>query len=593
MNRPEIFSPDWGSESRQLWSVVLAARNGSLRSKLSSLLAQLDIDHCNADQLRVGFSTSLLLDVLDAGGQAWVSDSRLFVSWPDWNGDVGRDAIKRAMHSARDLRPLTEREIERILPLFAGDIDGDTVARVLEHGTFRLVSVDNSHPTGIPYKKAFAAALRYWSMPYRGRTGRMRRFVMTAQHPDLGRHPKIAGILELGDEAPFCRWRDDLLGLSPSSFKDWLRAQKTSSRFKEIAGASAERLRSIRSCLLPTNDGRNLARLSAKSILARQEEIEQAARGRSLVAEHELDGLRDRKRLSYGVRLARGEAALLRLAHQGPELLLSSWDVELDRDLGAGVRALHDILVPRLHLEATICGAVPPFSEALGGKLLISFFTHPAIIQAPLHGERKLLGWSFDLTKLDRHLPNHGMLCLTTKGLYQGHAPMYNRSAAPGQSSAIRMRHLGNTGGHTTTLLSNRTAKFAWRFLDAIESVDQRVSTVYGSGGSKRHRAIESAAVLVGISKSLTMAGIQRPVYGMEFVHNAIEVCWLGSEPNWRVEHYDDEDAFCTAATAFWRDRWLQRAAARIHEFAIAPSFGGELNQQLNHAGKHRELVDT
>jgi hypothetical protein len=149
--------------------------------------------------------------------------------------------------------------------------------------------------------------------------------------------------------------------------------------------------------------------------------------------------LKDRKRLIYGLRLARGEFALAEIADKKRKL-----DI-LDSDLGAGVRALHDIFLPRLHMEATVCGAVPPFAEAYGGKLLTSFLTHPYIVAAPLDSENGLISWSFDLKRLARIMPAHGMLCLTTKGLYAGHAAIYNRASAPGRNAPIRMEHLANT----------------------------------------------------------------------------------------------------------------------------------------------------
>jgi hypothetical protein len=44
-------------------------------------------------------------------------------------------------------------------------------------------------------------------------------------------------------------------------------------------------------------------------------------------------------------------------------------------------------------MEATICGAIPPFAEAYGGKLLIAFLTHPEVIAATRNSESGLIGW--------------------------------------------------------------------------------------------------------------------------------------------------------------------------------------------------------
>jgi len=396
------------------------------------------------------------------------------------------------MAAAREMRPLKNDELSRVQPMFAPDLDGEQLAQILAEGSFELIPASALHPSGIPYAEAFSAALRYWTMPYRGRTGRMRRFVLTASHETLGLHPIVAGILELGDEAPFCTWRDDLLGLSVASLLQWIALDP-----KKNARLAAKRLRSIRKCLRPTSRGRDMATLSYKEILARRRRIEARSRGRSIGGSE--DGgelLKDRKRLIYALRLAQGEFALTEIAEGKREL-----DI-LDSDLGAGVRALHDIFLPRLHMEATVCGAVPPFAEAYGGKLLTSFLSHPYVIAAPLDSESALISWSFDLKRLAQIMPTHGMLCLTTKGLYAGHAALYNRARAPGRNAPIRMEHLANTEGTTTTLLSTRTMQLARKVLDA--TAEKRVSMIYGTGGAKRHRSIEAALTLCGVTRNWT-----------------------------------------------------------------------------------------
>jgi len=55
---------------------------------------------------------------------------------------------------------------------------------------------------------------------------------------------------------------------------------------------------------------------------------------------------------------------------------------------------------------------------------------------------------------------------------------MYNRASAPGGNSPVRMEHLANTEGTTTTLLSTRTMQLARKVLDSAGG--KRVSMVYG-----------------------------------------------------------------------------------------------------------------
>lgn len=558
---PWEFMPDWGHEGRRLWDVIAAAQAGELEATLDAAIAGDEERGGGRDSLRVLFSLSLLRDVLRAGGSVWVRDSRLIVSWPDWSGIEGRRLAQAALVSAREARPLTQKELERVAPLFAPDLDGDQLARVLEEGSFSLRSVSDTNPAGVPYQEAFASALRYWTMPYRGRSGRMRRFVLTAQHSVLGPWPVVAGILELGDEAPFCTWRDDMLGLSPRTFVDWLSAEQLAAKAKQ----AADRLRGLRRCLRATSTGWDLARPEAEHILAQRQAIEAASHGRSLVSVEQHEVLKDRKRLAYGLRLARGELALAKIAAGHPI-------DPRDPDLTAGIRGLHDLVLPRLHMEATVCGAIPPFAQALGGKLMVAFFAHPDVVSATTGAEGELLGWSFDLERLAPQLPDYGMLCLTTKGLYANHAAIYNRAEAPGAEHPLRLMHLANTEGTTTTLLSTRTVRLAEKIIEDVDTGSVGVSKVYGSGGAKRHRAIERATIQVGLPARLAMAGIRRPVYGMPFASNRAAVAWLGENPQWLTRHGETREAYAQRAVDLWHRRWLTRAVDRIRDYALVPS---------------------
>ena len=556
---PIHFAPDWGSENWRLWELLSAANAGMLLESTEEMLAEA-IGTGEHDSSRLAFSLSMLLDVLKAGANAWVRDSRLFVQWPDWNSSEGRDYAHAAMNAARDMRPLTAKELERVRPMFAPDLEGVELATVLREATFRMETTHQFHPTGVPYQEAFNASLRHWSMPYRGRTGRMKRFVLTARHPLLGDHPVVAGIIELGDEAPFCQWRDDLLGLNLRSFLHWI-SVGSREQVKEVVG----RFRSIRRLLRATSDGLDLSKAHAEKVVAMAAELEAAAHGRSTVRDDQRDLLKNRKRLAYGLRLAKGEAALLAYLRNGDLAEHSHWLYE-------GVRGIHDLLIPRVHLEATVCGAVPPFSTGLGGKLVVSFLSHPLIIDATMGSESELLNWSFNYPKLSKILPSSGMLCLTTKGLYANHAAIYTRSEMPGTHNPIRFRHLANTDGVTTTLISDRTTRLAKSVLETPSGISNRVSSVYGSGGAKRHRFIEAATISVGLPARIGFAGIQRPVYGALFVENAPSVCWLNAEPTWTVARSMPPDDFCETASDLWRTRWLERASGRVMEYAIIPT---------------------
>ncbi len=230
--------------------------------------------------------------------------------------------------------------------------------------------------------------------------------------------------------------------------------------------------------------------------------------------------------------------------------------------LSHGVRAIHDLTLPRIHMDVTVCGAVPPFSRALGGKLVVAFLGHPLVRAASGASPGTILEHLFDVDILGELLPRWGLLAVTTKGLYPLHAALYNRADIPGSSGPLRLKKIGETKGETTTFLSLRTGKCARRLLEA-EAGGRRVALAYGTGGAKRHRILESAALAAGLAEEVVHAGIRRPIYGVQFVDNLEAVVWMIEAPRWRIDADVSSQRYSELATALWRARWLSKAVAR------------------------------
>lgn len=655
---------------------------------------------------KAGFVGSFLLDVLRVGGQVAGRESTIRFAWPDWSGPNGREATRLALLSTKEQRALDPLHANSLRKYFLEGIEGSTLATALSGLTFRLVQVpptppsqrsissdaqcvlqlDNT-PSKLPLRELFEFCLRYWSMPYRGRTGRSRRFVVMAtrsadhfgsRNVDMpeahlfvsqaldelfrDKHDEVVvGILELGDEAPFCPWRDDLLGLSPKSFCEWI-AENPLDNLRD----SIKQLKRLR---------RHFRRKFAFSFgdfdirMARARAIVRHSKGLSVNPALEQDDTDDKaeesfvsdeiaakKAATYAGRLIKGEVYLRKilsnLIENAAEVCFDSvpdWSsltrrkraayirnvskqlpIELDpknSDLIGGVRAVHDIMLPRVHMEATVLGAIPPFSDVLGGKAIVSMLSHPAVVAAPMFSDGTILRSVFD-KGIYRHLRDSGALCVTTKGLYAGHSSLYNRASLPGtvsngQTSQLKLLHLANTGGATTTMLSSQTANFAWEVnhehakseiytKSNVEEGPTSVAGDYGSGGAKRHRVLEFAAKLCGIPADKISAGIRRPVYGVRLVSNAPSVCWTGCEPNWLVEFPPSAcrdsggppnnqgltnaerrirlhetlssqsgspgKQWDTHATNYWRAKWLAKAQSRISDTAYVAGIYDLLN---------------
>jgi hypothetical protein len=497
------------------------------------------------DRLRWGCALSILHDVLAAGGSVYAIDSELYAAWPEWSSPQGRELARRALRSTEPSRRVKPAELRRIEPMIAPDTDAEELGRFMGEGRFWLEPVAATHPSGVDYSAAFAVALRSWTMPYRGRSGRSRRFVVVGDAP-WSTAPTVVGLVEVGDEAPYSTERDELLVLQPAAFHEWFCGLP---KRDAIAGRVASVFRGLREAVLPV-EGFPVPR-DLGDVLAAEDDIQLRSSGRS----QSHVGHTEKKRLAYVLRLAHGERFFA-------DLSAGIIPPPNDPSLREGVRALHDLTVPRVHMEATICGALPPFSAALGGKLVVSFLAHPDIVASTKGSPGEIVRSVFDVERIGGLLPVTGMLALTTKGLYPGHSALYNRASVPGvDGTAVPLRKLGETRGESTMLVKERTARLAQRVAEGARETG-RVALVYGTGGSKRMRFLESAAVECGLSQRIVHAGIKRPVYGVRFVGNVPDVIWRGADPDWLVDPSISAAEYSRRATELWRSRWGERSAA-------------------------------
>lgn len=499
------------------------------------------------DRGKMALVLAVLEDIRKAGGTIELIDSEVHASWPDWSGAEGRMLARAALEEASQWAAVAPAVLRRVAPLFASGWTASDVRSFLLDGSFQLVPVDHPHPSGASYKEAFSVALRLWSMPYRGREGRLKRYVLIGTHPTVSPLPTVVGLIEMGDDAPFNSHRDAFAGARVDELLQWM--QRTCSP-QESARTIAQHMRALRAAIRPIAGVE--PRQAASEILASEDMFTARAGGRSQSARD----LTEKKRIAYLLRLAHGERALGALADGASH-------AEVERSLREGVRAVHDLVLPRIHLEATVCGAVPPFAGGLGGKLVASYLGHPSIVDLGSSSRGSIVNeiFSGDVKAL---LPNDGLLLVTTKGLYQGHSALYNRARIPGSTGPIPLKKIGETAGETSTLFSPRTGKLA-HFVVADEGGPQaKVSRVYGSGGAKRHRALETAMVRAGLHQALVHAGIRRPIYGIRLASNIEEILWKGVAPTWRVGYRRDADAYNDAAHDQWRARWASAVERRV-----------------------------
>jgi len=476
-------------------------------------------------KLHLLFALSAIQDLMSWGSTLNVLESQL------WLGKT-KDLINRNENSENLREAMTSLKSSEIS--YFAPITSASALEMLREGELRLelVSPKNNETSDL-----FRQGVTTWSMPYRGREGRSARFILWIIKNGV-KHP--VGIMEVGDDAPYSPLRDLTLGFSIPD-----KESKLNSKMRN-------RLFELRKAIIPDD-------LPIDPTLE-LDEFTVAWNYLSLGDKSVRDRYTDpsvRKRLSYLNRIYHGEFAL------------SSDERWNEKDIGAAVRAIKDVTLNRVHTEVVICGALPPFGNLLGGKLVAMMMNHP-LVRATLDRDiGVLLAGSFDKFKIEQWLPRFGPLLTTTKGLFPNHSTQYNRVRIPLGEGSAKLQKLGLTQGQTMSHISDRTMSFAVEINSRMG--DKGVSREYGSGGAKRQRILQSAARHVGIDANALYADVTRPVYGCLFLSNSQGVVLGGESPEWKDDGMPAQTAneYEAVALNLWREKWFGIAESRHRNMSI------------------------
>ncbi|MCL0083607.1 DUF4338 domain-containing protein [Thermodesulfovibrionales bacterium] len=186
-------------------------------------------------------------------------------------------------------------------------------------------------------------------------------------------------------------------------------------------------------------------------------------------------------------------------------------------------------------LNAQRIGALPPYNDILGGKLVALLMTSNVIrrkFQSKYENKKTILK--------KKKLPSR-LLFITTTGAY-GKSSVYTRLKFHGEEVA---KFIGYTQGSGTFHVPNAL------YEDLVLYLQKRgydVRRGYGSGPSRKLRLIDQALRSLGFMNGAAH-GIQRAVYLFSLTKNLKSVVQKNKRPIW-VHRTIDE------LTDFWKDRW-------------------------------------
>ena len=231
--------------------------------------------------------------------------------------------------------------------------------------------------------------------------------------------------------------------------------------------------------------------------------------------------------------------------------------------------------------DLTICGAIAPYNEILGGKLVAMLAASPELVEAyrrRYSGRPSIIASSMAGRPVVRRAD---LVLVATTGLYGIRPSQYDRLSAPaedlGGAPGSRLRYVylertgtdesesgGKTAGWGTFHFGKNTARSLENWL-MHETGKRRVSYEYGEGASPRLRMLREGLSTLGLDPTeLLVHGLQKTMYVCSLIEQPHKYL-LGLESKARYVLPEEPDAGRVSERIcdWWWARWVVGRARR------------------------------
>jgi hypothetical protein len=479
---------------------------------------------------------------------------------------------------------------------------GDVTAAVCP--VLELVEPNAKDPyTGLRLQDVWRYARLQWSIPYQQTPGRnLHYLVRDAAVPSR----PIIGIAALGNAILGLSQRDDALGWSIASLARRLEGARTSERRRlarhlvAVLRVEVDRIYADDlgiDGLEPRVAVGHLATIERSADSGRRADLREAADERTseyyLTRQaHELvsDGRADevdwvgvattklyrRKRAASLGDLLRALAIFEEAGvDDDPDRLATLLTNEAGRRaIETALRRIKQQAIAENVMEIITCGAIAPYNQILGGKLVAMLMTSPQIvndIRSKYEGKVSLIASGMAGRPIHRE-PVLSML--TTSSLYAYGSAQYNRVRIPGSIAGnegeIRYERVGVTDSFGTVQFASDTTESLTIVARLANSNQRIVNNLFGEGMSPKLRSVRMGLEGLGLQPGEYLRHHSpRLLYAVPLATNSDDVLLglarrpqyvLGSRNGVRVTEQ---------IAAYWFERW---AKARIQRHATLPS---------------------
>ena len=213
-------------------------------------------------------------------------------------------------------------------------------------------------------------------------------------------------------------------------------------------------------------------------------------------------------------------------------------------------------------MEIITCGAVPPYGEILGGKLVAMLMASPRVVsdvRTRYDGRVSLIASGLKGAPVTRD-PN--LTVLTTSSLYSVGSSQYNRIRIPaeivGGEGKVTYTRVGSTDSYGTVHIAPDTASVLVALARLSNENRRLVSHLFGEGVSPKLRALRSGFEALGLDPDVFLRHhAPRLLYAVSLAQNTSDVLFgLTNLPRYTLKTRRSGDGV-QAVADYWRERWL------------------------------------
>ena len=241
----------------------------------------------------------------------------------------------------------------------------------------------------------------------------------------------------------------------------------------------------------------------------------------------------------------------------------------------AGRKAIHTALIANRKrkigsnmMDIIVCGAIPPYNELLGGKLISILACSPQVVRDYTRKYDNQISEIASRMKGSRVIRDSRLVYLGTTSLYAVGSSQYNRIKVPVNNSAcLEYRKMGITEGYGTVFFSKETTGAFSRLLE-LQDGGKKINHVFGEGTSPRFRMISRGLSSIGIKAEAFLKHYSpRIVYSINLAKNTNDfLLGLDSDVDYGYDINNDLEVNQKTQELidYWYARWLEMRLTSI-----------------------------